>query len=170
MVLRRSRPSSTDGPTEFITPKIFARSSPRSRGTRSPFALVDGTHTARWFVVDDMVSEAIPVAKIISTRSISSSSPTSTALSRSSSRLWSTTIPDVIDSVWSHCVGCPGLGKPLAVLDYIRDCQVNTTLYFGGYPGATVQAALRALLMQRSMIRFVEESRIFPRANCRRPF
>ena len=47
-------------------------------------------------------------------------------------------IPDVIDSVWSHCVGYPGSSKPLAVLDYIRDCQVDTTLYFGGYPGATV--------------------------------
>jgi hypothetical protein len=39
---------------------------------------------------------------------------------------------------------------------------VNTTLYFGGYPGATVEAALRALLVQRSMIEFVEQSRNLP--------
>jgi len=48
------------------------------------------------------------------------------------------------------------------VLDYIRDCQVDTTLYFGGYPGATVEAALRALFVQRSMIEFIEESRHLP--------
>ena len=30
-------------------------------------------------------------------------------------------IPEVIDAVWSHCVGYPGSSRPLAVLDYIRD-------------------------------------------------
>ena len=104
----------------------------------------------------------IPAARIISSRSTWCSSPISTDRSSSIVSSLVAAIPDVIDSVWSHCVGYPGSSKPLAVLDYIRDCQVDTTLYFGGYPGATVEAALRALLVQRSMIEFIEESRHLP--------
>ena len=131
-------------------------------GVNSPFARVSGTHTARWFIVDDLVSEASPATEdhldskyLVFIADFDGSLPQYiTSLVAS--------IPDVIDSVWSHCVGYPGSAKPQAVLDYIRDCQVNTTLYFGGYPGATVEAALRALLVQRSMIEFIEKTRNLP--------
>jgi len=132
------------------------------RGQRSPFALVDGTHTARWFVVDDLVSEAIPGREDhLNSKYLVFIADFDGPLEQYVSSLVAA-IPDVIDSVWSHCVGYPGSRKPLAVLDYIRDCQVDTTLYFGGYPGATVEAALRALFVQRSMIEFIEESRHLP--------
>jgi hypothetical protein len=132
------------------------------RGQRSPFALVDGTHTARWFIVDDLVSEAIPGREDhLNSKYLVFIADFDGPLQQYVSSLVAA-IPDVIDSVWSHCVGYPGSSKPLAVLDYIRDCQVDTTLYFGGYPGATVDAALRALFVQRSMIDFIEESRHLP--------
>ena len=132
------------------------------RAGRSPFARVSGTHTARWFVVDDLVSEDYPaIQDHLQSRYLVFIADFDGPLEQFVSSLVSA-IPDVIDSVWSHCVGYPGSSRPLAVLDYIRDCQVNTTLYFGGYPGATVENVLRALLVQREMIRFVESSRHLP--------
>jgi hypothetical protein len=131
-------------------------------GQRSPFARVAGTHTARWFVVDDLVSEPYPGREDhLNSKYLVFIADFDGPLEQFVSSLVAA-IPGVIDSVWSHCVGYPGSSKPLAVLDYIRDCQVDTTLYFGGYPGATVEAALRALLVQRSMIEFIEESRHLP--------
>jgi hypothetical protein len=131
-------------------------------GQRSPFARVAGTHTARWFVVDDLVSEPYPGREDhLKSKYLVFIADFDGPLEQFVSSLVAA-IPDVIDSVWSQCVGYPGSSKPLAVLDYIRDCQVDTTLYFGGYPGATVEAALRALLVQRSMIEFIEESRHLP--------
>jgi hypothetical protein len=132
------------------------------RGRQSPFARVAGTHTARWFVVDDLVSEPYPAGEDhLNSKYLVFIADFDGPLEQYVSSLVAS-IPDVIDSVWSHCVGYPGSSRPRAVLDYIRDCQVNTTLYFGGYPGATVEAALRALLVQRSMIEFVEQSRNLP--------
>ena len=131
-------------------------------GRHGPFARVDGTHTARWFVVDDLVSEAIPARQDhLDSRYLVFIADFDGPLEQYVSSLVES-IPDVIDSVWSHCVGYPGSHRPLAVLDYVRDCQVNTTLYFGGYPGATVDDALRALFVQRSMIEFVEQTRSLP--------
>lgn len=132
------------------------------QGARSPFALVPGTHTARWFVVDDLVSEAYPaIEDHLKSKYLVFVADFDGSLEQYATSL-AKTIPDVIDSVWSHCVGWPGATKAMRVLDYIRDCQVNTTLYFGGYPGATVQAVIRALQTQRAMIRFVEETRHLP--------
>ncbi len=132
------------------------------RGRHSPFARVSGTHTARWFVVDDLVSESYPAKEDhLNSKYLVFIADFDGSLEQYASSL-AAAIPDVIDSVWGHCIGYPGSSRPLAVLDYIRDCQVNTTLYFGGYPGASVDDVLRALRVQRSMIEFVEQTRHLP--------
>ena len=140
------------------------------QGTRSPFALIPGTHTARWFVVDDLVSESYPARQDhLKSKYLLFVADFDGRLEDFATAL-ATTIPGTLDSIWSHCVGWPGVALPMAVVDYIRDCQVNTTLYFGGYEGATVQAVLRALLTQRAMIRFVEETRHLPSGELRAAF
>ena len=132
------------------------------RGRHSPFAEVSGTHTARWFVVDDLISEAYPAKEDhLNSKYLVFIADFDGALEQYVSSLVAS-IPEVIDSVWGHCVGYPGSSRPLAVLDYVRDCQVNTTLYFGGYPGASVEDVLRALLLQRETIQFVEQTRNLP--------
>ena len=39
-------------------------------------------------------------------------------------------VPDLVDSVWGHCVSYPGLRDVASFVDYMKKCQLETTFYF----------------------------------------
>lgn len=131
-------------------------------GANSPFASLGMVHTARLVIVDDVANESFPgIADHLASRYLMLVADVDGDLPTFVSALVQQQ-PDVVDAIWGHCVGWPGTRNPRAVLNYFRDCFVDTALYFGGYPGATVDAVLRALRQQREFVRFLADTRDLP--------
>ena len=123
----------------------------------SPLANVPTTHLARWVVIDALPYEGIPARldqlahkHLLFTSNFDGKLDDYLELLR-------TRIPDVVDRLWSHCVGFPGAGDRLAFGAYMKRCQVETTFFFGAYTAYTLEQVLRALDLQRRMARFVAD-------------
>ena len=128
----------------------------------SPFKKVSTTHLARWVVIDDAPYEALP-AKIDSFQSKyllftsnfdGGTADDPTALLRYL-ELIRTQMPDVMDRVYSHCVGYPGTADRAAFQTYMQRCQITTTFLFGAYGQATVDQVIDSLQLQRGLGDFV---------------
>lgn len=131
-------------------------------GADSPFARVPGLHTARWVVVDDMISQDYP-AEVDHLQSrylmfVADFDGDRDPFIRGMCER----MPDEMDLVWRYCVGWPGAHDWRAVRDYLAQCQIQTTFLFGGYPNATVTDVLRALQSQHEIGRFIERTAALP--------
>jgi len=121
-------------------------------GPRSPLARVDTTHLARWVVVDALGDEGHPAAAdqlksaylLFTTNIDGGPDAYLDALVQN--------IPDIVDGVWKHCIGYPGLNDREAFKKYIRRCQLKTTFFFPAYPQATLADVRRALALQRGFL------------------
>lgn len=123
----------------------------------SPLASVPTTHLARWVVIDTLPYEGIPARLdqlghkyLLFTSNFDGTLDDYLELLR-------TRIPDVVDRLWSHCVGFPGAGERAPFRTYMKRCQVETTFFFGAYTAYTLEQVLRALALQRRMARFVAD-------------
>lgn len=129
------------------------------RTGRSPFADLSIVHTARLLVIDDLVSESLPGLEdhiasryLLFVADVDGDLPTFV-------RALLHAHPAFAQTIWGHCVGWPGAHAVDDVVQYFRDCTIDTSLYFSGYPGATVREVLRALHQQRAFIAFTEQTR-----------
>ena len=132
------------------------------RGGDSPFAGLRIVHTARLLVIDDLVSESLPGKEdhiasryLLLVADVDGDLPTFV-------RALLHAQPTFTDAVWGHCVGWPGSGAVSDVVQYFRDCEIGTSLYFSGYPGAALPQVLRALHEQRAFIDFAHATRDMP--------
>jgi len=73
-------------------------------------------------------------------------------------------IPDDVESVWSHCVGYPGVADVAKFTEYMKKCQLTTTFYFADVNNKTVQQTLRALQTQKALADFIEQNQGKPPA------
>jgi hypothetical protein len=129
----------------------------------SPLTQIPTTHLARWVVVDDAPFEGIPARVdhleskyLLFTSNFDTPGGASAEPDRYLESLRST-IPDVMDALYSHCHGYPGSSDTRAFRDYMRRCQIETSFFFGAYPDATVENVLHALDAQRRFGAFVAE-------------
>jgi len=121
-------------------------------GTRSPLARVDTTHLARWVVVDDVADEGYPAvedhlksAYLLFTANFDGD--LDAYLDAMAQQ-----IPEVVDGLWKHCVGYPGLTDRTQFRNYMRQCQLKTTFFFPAYPQATLAQVRTALALQRGFV------------------
>jgi hypothetical protein len=130
----------------------------------SPFADVPTTHLARWVVIDDAPFEGVP-AKVdhfaskylLFTSNFDTNGQADDAAFGVYMESLRTAIPQVLERLYQHCLGFPGVENPEAFRIYMKACQVPTTFFFGAYQDATVEQVLRALDAQRRMSAFVLE-------------
>lgn len=118
-------------------------------GARSPFARVPMTHFARWVVIDDIPTLDAParedhLASNYLLFAAEFDGPLDPYLD-----FLATAVPDLLTDIYSHCVAFPGVTDLREFGRYIKRCQVETTLLFGGYPNASVAQVLAALQAQR---------------------
>jgi hypothetical protein len=124
-------------------------------GHTSPFAQVSSTHMCRLVVMDDVIYVGTPAREEhLSSRYLVFESNFDGDLEPYLMRM-ATEIPDVMDSVWGHCVGYPGVRDVNAFVAYMKKCQLNTTFYFADVNNHTVQSTLRALKVQASVADFI---------------
>lgn len=123
-------------------------------GSASPFARVPMTHFARWVVIDDVPTLDAPALEdhLASNYLLfvaEFDGPLDPYL-----EFLVTAIPSVLDEIYSHCVAFPGVTDVREFTRYIKRCQVETTLLFGGYPNASVADVLHAVRAQKAMLDF----------------
>jgi hypothetical protein len=123
----------------------------------SPLAKLTDTHFARWVVINRLPFEGkrawadtLPVPYLMFTSQFDST------LDDYLERMC-TLIPSTVEAVWGKCQGFPGT-EPRAFAGYIKQCQVETTFFFGAYPSADVSVVKRALEVQDATRRFVMAS------------
>ena len=140
----------------------------------APLSREPTTHLARWVVIDEPAFEGIP-AKIdhfgsryllFTSNFDAGSASDRDALDRYLESI-RTTIPAVLDRLYTHCVGYPGASDRTGFLDYMRRCQITTSFLFGAYGDATLGAVLSSLDLQRRLGALVAEqqhARLSPQA------
>jgi hypothetical protein len=60
-----------------------------------------------------------------------------------------------IDAVWGRCLGFRPGGSPEAFSRYLQRSQLDTSLYYVGYPGVTPREVGDAVRVRRELIEFV---------------
>lgn len=124
-------------------------------GPISPFAKVSSTHICRLVVMDDVIYVGAPAKEEhLSSQYLVFESNFDGELETYLTRM-AKEIPEVVESVWGHCVGYPGLLDMNAFVAYMKKCQLTTTFYFADVNNHTVQSTLRALKVQASVAEFV---------------
>jgi len=121
----------------------------------SPFALAPGTHLARLVVMDDVIYVGMPACEehlnskylIFETNCDGDLDGYLHGLADS--------IPDHLDAIWKHCVGYPGVANRRAFVDYMKACQLDTTLFFADVNDKSVRETLRALQTQTAVADFI---------------
>jgi hypothetical protein len=121
-------------------------------GSASPLARVDTTHLARWVVVDDVADEGYPAAEdhLKSAYLLFTTNFDGTLDAYLDAMV--ERIPEVVDGLWKHCVGYPGLQNRDAFKKYMRRCRLKTTFFFPAYPQATLAQVRQALALQRGFV------------------
>jgi hypothetical protein len=123
--------------------------------TTSPFTRVSGTHFARWNVIDDMPQLGFPTPA----DHLQSKYLMLEADFDGDRDTWiialATAMPEVLDRLYRHCVGYPGVDSLADFRHYLVKCQLHTTLDFAPYAGVTLDTVLRALDTQRKFVGFM---------------
>jgi hypothetical protein len=144
------------------------------RANAAAFSREPTTHLARWVVIDQPAFEGIPAdvdhfgsSYLLFTSNFDAGSANDrVALDRYLESV-RTTLPDVLDRLYAHCVGYPGASARVAFLEYMRQCQITTTFLFGAYGDAPLPTVLSSLDLQRQLGALVAEqqrARLSPQA------
>ena len=114
------------------------------RGMDGPFAKLDSTHMARLVVMDDVVFVVTPAREEhLRSKYLVFESNFDGDLMTYLTRM-ATEIPEVVEGVWRHCVGYPGVRDPGALAAYMKKCQLETTFFFADVNDQTVSNGFHA--------------------------
>jgi hypothetical protein len=122
-----------------------------------PFATLSSTHLARLVVMDDVVYVGAPACEEhLKSRYLVFESNFDGDLDTYLTRM-ATELPDLVENVWKHCVGYPGVADVAAFIAYMKRCQIETTFFFADVNDKTVQQNLKALQVQSALTHFIEK-------------
>ena len=124
-------------------------------GDASPLAGVSGTHFARWVVIDDVIYEGpdqgardhLRHARLLFTSNFDDDLDRYLEAMR-------TGLGESADTIWAHCIGYPGRGNRDAFHRYMREHQIDSSLFFAAYGDRTVEDVKRSLAVRTKLIEF----------------
>jgi hypothetical protein len=144
------------------------------RANAAPFAGEPTTHLARWVVIDHPAYEGIPAdvdqfrsSYLLFTSNFDAGSVSDRAALDRYLESIRTTLPEVLDRLYSHCVGYPGASARAGFHQYMRQCQIETSFLFGAYGDASLASVLSSLDLQKKLGALVSEqqhARLSPQA------
>jgi hypothetical protein len=136
----------------------------------SPFAQVSSTHLARLVVMDDVVFVGAPACEEhLKSRYLVFETNFDGDLDAYLASM-AKIVPDFVESVWSHCLGYPGLGDVAAFVAYMKQCQIETTFFFADVNDRTVEENLKALQVQEALTDFIETNQGLPAPELQQAF
>jgi hypothetical protein len=136
----------------------------------SPFTKVPGTHICRLVVMDDVVFVGSPAREEhLQSKYLVFNSNLYGDLDQYLEEM-ARKIPGVVDDIWSHCVGYPGVTDPRAFAAYMKKCQIETTFFFADVNDKTVEQTLKALWTKVEFTAFIEQNQGRSPAELQREF
>jgi len=135
-------------------------------GSESPLAHMPYVHLARWLILDHLKTDW-PGAPRRPTRLRSdyllfTAMITGPATGRYAKDLPGSflrelleQIPEEVDAIWGNCVGYPGNGSADEFVAYLTKSQLDTVLFYVGYPDVTVEQVKRAIAARDGLVGFV---------------
>jgi hypothetical protein len=135
-----------------------------------PLAAISTLHFARWVVIDDVRSQSWPAREehlrskyLLFAADFDGPLPSFLdALFYQAHRL--------VQSIWEHCVGFPGVGNRAAFGRYFEECRLKRTFPFAAYPERSLPEVLKALDVQRRMLTFIQSTQGKASAELQRAF
>ena len=134
-------------------------------GRESPLAQLEHVHFGRWLVIDRL-RMSWPGAPRRPTRLRSAYLLFSASLTGPGSGDYAKDLPDSFlrelaaqipgeaDAIWAHCVGYPGSTAVDEFVAYLSQSQLDTLLFYVGYPNVTVEHVNRALAARDGLVAF----------------
>ncbi len=160
----------------------------------SPMAKVPNTYLCRYFVLDDVFSQSLagpdffytPLS-ILSLGSNAGSDPNSARMRALAAEdhlknkyivftanfygdldewltdMWHAISPE-IKRIWEFCWGFDRVMDAAAFVDYIKKCQLETTLFFSGSTEDSLAEQLKGLYLKQELTRFAADHQGWPAA------
>lgn len=140
-------------------------------GDHSPLAGVQGTHFARWVVIDDVIYEGagegerehLKHPRLLFTSNFDGQRDPYLGALR-------TGLGDAADSIWGHCMGYPGRADAGAFIRYMRQHQIDSSLFFAAYGDRTVQDVKRSLAVRMKLMEFALRAQGLPASDLKAAF
>ncbi len=86
-------------------------------------------------------------------------------------RMWATAGGgSFVPKVWQHCRGFEAVKGPEQFVQYMRRCQVKTTLYFNGSTDEPLSEQLKALYLKQEFTQFAYDHQGLPAAELQEAF
>lgn len=144
-------------------------------GEESPLARLPYVHFARWVVIDQLktgwAGAPDPPPRLKSQYLLFTASLTAPAekdvtpaSNRYAERLpesflheLRSRIPDDADAIWGHCLDYPGVSDAEAFVRYLARSQLDTSLFYAGYPDVTVDEVRQVLSARDKLVAFARD-------------
>lgn len=134
----------------------------------SPMAAVPNTYFCRFFVLNDVIYQGLPadldhlkskylafVAEI--------HAPDEHDVDDYLRQMWQLAGGGrFVPHAWQHCVGFESVNDAGKFVEYMRRCQINTTLYFNGSTDEPLKEQLKALYLKQEFSQFVHDHQGVP--------
>jgi len=131
---------------------------------QSPMARVPNTYLCRFLVLDNVAYQGKP-AKLDQLQSsylvfvcdLHAGTASARGLQRYLEGMWEHAEP-MVRKVWAHCVGFDRVTSRATFAEYIKRCQVTTTLYFNGSTDQPLAEQLKGLYLKQEFANFAFEN------------
>jgi hypothetical protein len=115
----------------------------------SPFLELEGTHFARFVILEDWVAE--PEQPHLGSPYLVFTSNFDGALDRYLDQLGETSWAA---EIWGHCAGCPSGARRPELKAYLLHNQIDTGFFVAAYPDASVKQVRESLAQRQDLIAF----------------
>jgi len=121
---------------------------------QSPFQRVGNTHFARWVIIDKLGDDGGSAPRdVLQSQYLLFTAVFDGTPNHYVESLGAQMIPEAHE-IWGHCVGYPGTQDSAAFRTYLRHNQIDATLFFAAYPGASLPDVLQSLALREKLIEF----------------
>jgi hypothetical protein len=128
----------------------------------SPLSSLDLVHMARLVIIDRLAFQGEPAAQdhLMSAYLLFACDFDGAGVDDLTNAM-AAKIPDMLNTVWRHCVGFPDIGhlsdRRSELVRYFRRCQIPTNLFLADQPDHSVLHILQALALKRMFADFVQQ-------------
>lgn len=124
---------------------------------KSPMAKVPNTFLCRFFVLNDVFFEGSP-GKVdhLKSKYLVFCCNFHGDLNTYLREFWQNAQQEA-QKIWKHCVAFEQVHDAESFIDYIKKCELNTTIYFNGSTGLPLDEQLKALYLKQEFSQFACE-------------